>query len=457
MQEITDGNIATDQLTAETRYMTIDEVESLLEQDIIGRLKDDRDFDLLIYESMIENNLLSGTDILKLLYEQEVLSKTDPDYPLLMDGEMTDWEFVRRKIRNLEITPAQLALDPCSGSTVVIDPQNGQVLACVSYPGYDNNYLANQMDPDYYRKLSQDLSLPMFNRAVGQLTAPGSTFKPVTVAAGLNEGVIRQDTSLICDGVFDKVSPPLRCWNRAGHGLISSSNDALKNSCNDYLCDITYSYGSRGSGEFSEKEGLKFLQTYSSMFDLDKNTGIELGEAAPHVTDAYAIPSSIGQGTHNYTTSQIARYTGTLANHGISYKLTLIRHISDWDGNILSDFTPRVQSRVDLPESIWANIELGMTDLAASNATLKNLGIQAAGKTGTAEESKKKPNHGWFIGYAPCDRPQIAMAVRIANGYSSGNVVGVGKNIFNYYFGLEDKEKIITGTASQVSNNVRTD
>lgn len=85
----------------------------------------------------------------------------------------------------MQITPAQLALDPCSASAVVIQKDSGKVSACVSYPGYNNNLLANQMDTDYYNKLLNDKSLPLYNRASMQLTAPGSTFKPVTIIAGL--------------------------------------------------------------------------------------------------------------------------------------------------------------------------------------------------------------------------------------------------------------------------------
>lgn len=455
--QIENGFLASDWLKTDEKYMGKQEIENQLEQKIMEELLEDEQFDLLIYEQMVRNQVLSGYTVLKLLYEQGILSKEDPDYPALLSETLTEWEFVRRKLRNLEITPARLALNPCSGSAVVIDPQNGQVLACVSYPGYDNNRLANQAEGGYYRQLSQDLSLPMFNRATSQLTAPGSTFKPVTVAAGLKEGVITTDTSIICDGVFDKVKPVLRCWNRAGHGPIESSAKALQNSCNDYLCDITYRLGMQENGEFSEEQGLSMLQKYAALFDLDKNTGIELGEAKPQVTDRYAIPSSIGQGTHNYTTTQIARYAGILANHGTSYDLSLLYRVTDWEGNLLMDFAPKVQSQVELPEFIWQDIETGMTDLAASNATLKVLEVSTAGKTGTAEESKKRPNHGWFIGYAPVETPQIAVAVRVANGYSSGNVVGVGRDIFNYYFGLLPKEKILTGRASEVSNNVRTD
>uniref|UniRef100_UPI0028A8395B penicillin-binding transpeptidase domain-containing protein n=1 Tax=Lacrimispora sp. TaxID=2719234 RepID=UPI0028A8395B len=285
----------------------------------------------------------------------------------------------------------------------------------------------------------------------------GSTFKPVTVIAGLNEGAISTDTSIVCTGVFDKVQPPLRCWKRSGHGPILSSSDALKNSCNVYLSEITYRLGTGEDGLFSEEKGLNKLREYAGLLDLDKKTGIEIGEAEPHVTDRFAIPSSIGQGTHNYTTTQIARYTSILANHGNSYDLSLIYKVTDSDDNTIQSFTPALQSNVSIPDYIWNDVAKGMNELVKTNATLKDLKVNAAGKTGTAEESKSRPNHGLFIGYAPFEDPQIAVTVRVANGYSSGNVVGVGKEIFNYYFHLEDPADILTGTASGVSNNLRTD
>lgn len=454
---IANGDIDLNQMENHEKYTEIQDAERLVEESILNKLKQNDEFDITIYQAMIEEGSLSGQVTELLLYEQGVLSKDDPDYAPLVNGQLSPWQFIRKKIKNLEITPAQLALDPCSGSAVVVNPQDGQVLACVSYPGYDNNRLANQMDTEYYRGLESDLSLPLFNRATSQLTAPGSTFKPVTVIAGLNEGVIQTDTSIVCTGIFDKIEPPLRCWKRNGHGIISSSADALKNSCNVYLSEITYRLGTDDTGNFSESKGLNTLRKYADLLDLDKNTGIEIGESKPHVTDQYAIPSSIGQGTHNYTTTQMARYTATLANHGRSYELSLINKITDGDGTIIHSFEPDLKSTVSLPEFIWNDVAKGMNELAHSNTTLKDLKIEAAGKTGTAEEAKNKPNHGLFIGYAPLNDPQIALTVRIANGYSSGNVVGVGKGIFNYYFHLEDPANILTGTASGVSNNLRTD
>ena len=454
---IAKGDMDLNQIENHEKYTEIQDAERLVEDSILNELKQNEAFDLRIYQAMIDEGSLSGQVTELLLYEQGILSKDDPDYIPLVNGQLSSWQFIRKKIKNLEITPAQLALDPCSGSAVVVNPQNGQVLACVSYPGYDNNRLANQMDTDYYQGLETDLSLPLFNRATSQLTAPGSTFKPVTVIAGLNEGVIQTDTSIVCKGIFDKIEPPLRCWKRSGHGIISSSADALKNSCNVYLSEITYRLGTDDTGNFSESKGLNTLRKYADLLDLDKNTGIEIGESKPHVTDQYAIPSSIGQGTHNYTTTQIARYTATLANHGKSYELSLVDKITKGDGTVIRSFEPNTESTVTLPDFIWSDVAKGMNELAHSNATLKDLKIEAAGKTGTAEEAKNKPNHGLFIGYAPLNNPQIALTVRIANGYSSGNVVGVGKGIFNYYFHLEDPASILTGTASGVSNNLRTD
>ena len=93
---------------------------------------------------------------------------------------MSAYNFMYEKIRNIEITPAQLALDPCSGSVVITDPETGQVRAMVSYPSYDNNRLANGIDSDYYASLNSDKSSPMLNRATQTRTAPGSTFKPVS-------------------------------------------------------------------------------------------------------------------------------------------------------------------------------------------------------------------------------------------------------------------------------------
>ena len=372
-----------------------------------------------------------------------------------MSNAKEPFAFIKEKIEHLELTPGQLALDPCSASAVVVQPETGKVLALVSYPGYDNSRLANQMDSAYYQKLLKDKSLPLYNRATQQLTAPGSTFKPVTIAAGLQEGVIGADSSVFCDGVFDKVEPSLKCWKHSGHGTVANAPEALQFSCNDYMCEIAYQMGTAKNPEYADSLALKRLREYSELFCLDKKSGIEIAESKPHVTDAYGIPSAIGQGTHNYATIQLARYVSAIASKGNVFSLSLIEGETD----VAGEFAPKetvIEEKIELPDSVWHTVQSGMLKFAENNAVLKDMKIDVAGKTGTAQEAKNRPDHALFIGYAPAEQPQITMAVRIANGYGSSNATAVGKNILNYYFGLESQDKIITGEASQALNT-RTD
>jgi penicillin-binding protein 2 len=454
---INQGWIDISEIPSSKTYLDTDEVIKLVKENIMINLQSDREFCKKIYYFMLKNGNLSGYEICRILCEQGVLPEKGEDYQKLLKGEINAYQFIIRKIQKLEITPAQLALDPCSGSAVIVDPKTGHILACVSYPGYNNNRLVNQMDSSYFNELLNNRSLPLYNRATQQLTAPGSTFKPITAVAGLSEHVITSGTQVFCDGVFDKVETALHCWNRTGHGEIMSISDALKNSCNDYFCEISYRLGLKENNNYSENQALERLQTYAELFDLDKKSGIELTESKPQITNKYAIPSSIGQGTHNYTTVQLARYVTTLADRGTSFQLSILDKVANPDGTIIEEFKPKIQSQVDLPESIWNDIQKGMQQVVENNNNLKDLKIDAAGKTGTAEEVRNRPNHGLFIGYVPINEPQITIAVRIANGYSSGNAAAVAKDVFNYYFDLEEKSTILTGTASESAGNQHND
>lgn len=416
-----------EKLDAEEAYLQQEEVYQLTAEHILDWLSRQYEFDKLIYEYMVRKDEITPAEVCMLLYEQGILEREE-DFELWQRGAISTYELIVRKIEKSEITPADLALDPCSGSAIVTDTKTGKVLACVSYPGYDNNRLANQMDVDYYYKMYYNKSLPLYNRATQQLSAPGSTFKPITVIAGMEEGVIDFSTSVMCDGVFDKVTPSLRCWNHAGHGMVTNAADALRHSCNDYLCEISYRLGMKGNTQFSDQQALQTIQTYASMFDLDKKTGIELTESSPQVTDQYAIPSAIGQGTNNFATVQLGRYTNTLANRGISYQLSLIERIAD------EKQEAKIESEIELSETIWNSVQEGMEKYAKSTGTFDGFPIAVAGKSGTAQEVKTRPDHGLFIGYAPAENPEISVAVRIVNGYTAGSAVNCSKDIFEAYF-----------------------
>lgn len=428
---IAEGWVRDEIFTGENDYLTQEEMYESVVDYIMDTLREDSDFDELVYEHMVMKDVISPGEICQLLYDQEILTKKDDIYRAWKEGEMSAYAFIRAKIESLEITPADLALDPCSGSAVVTDTDTGEVLACVSYPGYDNNRLANEMDRDYYASLSQNASLPLYNRATQQLSAPGSTFKPVTVIAGLEEGVIEPDTAVVCDGIFDKVSPSLRCWNHAGHGKVPSASLALRHSCNDYLCEISYRLGMKGNKEFSDSQALSCLQSYAGLFHLDEKSGVELTESSPQVTDAYAIPSAIGQGTNNYATVQLGRYVNTIANEGDCYKLTLIRGIGQEEAaaNVSEETAAQPESHIELSESTWNSVHRGMEMYIESTGIFKGFELPVAGKSGTAQESRLRPDHGLFIGYAPADTPEVSLAVRIVNGYTSENAVACGREI----------------------------
>ena len=452
---IENGWIAAGFIDSEQGYFTTDEMFVLLIENIEKKIADDNEFEKILFKWLLFEDRIKGSDICRLLYDQQILSVADDDYEKLVSGQIDAFSFMKKKIEQLEITPAQLALDPCSASAVVVQQETGKILALVSYPGYDNNRLANQMDSAYYNRLLNDKALPLYNRATQQLTAPGSTFKPITVIAGLQERVISPDSSVLCDGVFDKVFPNLKCWKHTGHGNVINAPTALQYSCNDYLCDIAYRLGTINGMEYTDNAALESLQEYSKLFYLDKKSGVEIAESQPHVTDAYGIPSAIGQGTHNYATVQLVRYVNTIASRGNVFQLSLVKGIADTNGNFVEN-NAVLENKVELPDSVWDTVSSGMVQFAQNNSVLRDMEISIAGKTGTAQESKSRPDHALFVGYAPAETPEITIAVRIANGYGSSNSTAVGKDIFNYYFGLENQEKIVTGEASQAFNT-RTD
>lgn len=443
-------------ISPEGDYLDSSEVYQSLTDYIIDYLKTDLQFSKLLYKYMLHEDTISGQELCLVLYEQGVLSKEDDAYEGLASGATSAYDFMINKIWKLEIEPAQLALMPCSASAVITDVNTGEVLACVSYPGYDNNRLANNMDTEYYTSLSLDQSSPFFNKATQQTTAPGSTLKPLSTIAGMMEGVIDDGTYIECTGKFDLVEPPINCWNLNGHGSLDIRT-AIEESCNTYFNMVGYMLGQKDDGQFSETQSLATLQKYATLMGLDKKTGIELTEATPHVSDQFAVPSYIGQGTHLYTTSELARYASVLANSGTVYKQTLLDQVKDSKGEVIQEYEPQVENILDVPQNVWNDIHDGMYRVVQTHEQFNGLGIEVAGKTGTAEIDIYHPNHGLFLGYAPASEPKYAIAVRIANGYSSGNACLAANDIFKYIFKLADEETILTGIASSDTSNTSND
>lgn len=452
---ISSGFITMGDAGPEGTYTTLSDNVSYLNTWIFTRLSEDGGFERLLYRLMIDRGLISGEQICRILLEQGALSDQGTDYEDLGNGTVSAYRFMREKIRNLELTPAQLALDPSTASSVVVDPNTGQVLACVTYPGYDNNRLANEVDSGYYNRLLNDASLPLYNNATQQRTAPGSTFKPVTVAAGLTEQIVTRDTVIEDLGIFELITPSPRCWiypSGATHGEINVV-EAIRDSCNYFFYTMGYEL-SLQDGVYQESKGTQTLRHYTELFGFNENSGIEISESTPQMADEFPVTASIGQSNHNYTTTQLARYAAALANKGTLFELSLIQGIQEGAAGQIRETGVKGSRRLEeIVPSAWDTIAEGMHLAAQNNRVLSRLPISAAGKTGTAQQNRTRPNHALFIGYAPYEQPEIAVATRIAYGYSSSNAVEVTADIFRYYFGVEDAGQLLTGQAEVPENS----
>lgn len=430
-----------DMLEIESSYYDTDEIYDVLCKYIVKCLTEDTEFDDEIIKSMVQSAEISGDEVINLLYEQGVLDATnDKEYGEYKRGGYGAYEFFIKKIQNLDITPAMLALDTCSGALIVTDVKTGDVLAMVSYPSYDNNYLTNEINADYYNSLINDRTRPLYNRATQLRTAPGSTFKVLSSVAGFSEGVITAETPYLCYDVFDKITPSPNCWYRYGHGYLTVQQ-AIGHSCNMFFYNVGYNLAIDENGYYSDSYGLERLAKYAHEFGLDTTSGVEIPEISPTVSNRDAVRSAIGQGTNNYAPIQLARYATTVANSGTCYNLTLIDKVTDYEGNLVLDNKATVYNTIDLSETNWNTIHAGMKDVISSNNDLlRRLNVSVAGKTGTAQESETKANHALFISYAPYEAPEVAITCVIQNGYWSGNAREAAGFVYAY---LYDPEKLI--------------
>lgn len=416
------------------QYTSLDEAYNELVNYIFDVLETDADFHKKLYKYMIENGNISGRQVCMMLFEQGFL-QGDDDYQALSSGRISAYDFMSSCISSKRITPAQLALQPCSGSCVITDPNNGNVLALVSYPSYDNNRMSGTIDADYYKQLNNDKSNPLYNWATQAQNAPGSTYKVCTSIMALDMGIINPSTSFYCSGTFDKITPSPRCWVRSGHGT-ETVTTAIRDSCNLFFYNVGYNLA-LSNGLFDNTYATSVMQKYAEELGLATMSGIEIAEKAPSASNIDAVYSAIGQGNHAYSTLNLARYVTTVANSGTCYNLTLIDKITDNNGNLIRDNSADVANVMNISQSIWDTVHYGMNLVVNTYSALSKVNLNFAAKSGTAQENKKEPDHAMMISYAPYDNPQIAMAVSIPHGYSGSQASELTAKVLNLYFGLE--------------------
>ena len=435
-------------LDVDRKYSDSSEIYDAVVQYTLEHLVNNTEFTKKIYKYMIAQNLISGRQVCLILWDQNLIKVPKERVDALRSGAISSYDFVLTGIQELEITPAMLALDPCCGSVVVTDVNTGDVLALVSYPSYDNNRLANSADTSYLAKLNNDYSRPLWNYATQYRSAPGSTFKPVSAVAGLMEGVIDLSSPILCTGVFDKLTGiQHKCWiYPGGHGSLNVTG-GIQHSCNCFFYEVGYRLAKDENNVYDADLGVERIAKYADWFGLSEKSGVEIYEADPNVSGVYPVPSAIGQGEHAYTTIGLNRYITAVANSGTVYNLTLLDYVMDSKGNLVFDNHAEIRNQIDIPGEYWNAIHTGLKRVVEAKTYFNEVPVTVAGKTGTAQESKKRANHALFIGYAPYETPQISVSTKIMHGYSSDFAAQLTKDVMAYYFGSEGRNDMITGEA----------
>ena len=445
--------------SSEVKYSDTDEIYNKLVEHIYNSLPTDTGFSKKIYYYLIYSGSISGNQVCMLLYDQNVLEYDEAAYTALRSGSSA-FEFIREQIKQIKITPAQLALDPCSGSLVVTDTNSGDVLALVPYPSYDNNKLSGSVDAVYWKQLNSDLSLPLYNRATQTRTAPGSTFKMLSAITGLEEGYLTPGRTITDLGEFKKITPSPKCWRYPGnHGSINVSQ-ALEHSCNYFFYEVGYELSIDEHGGFSSDLGLSKLKKYGVQLGLTTKSGVEIEENEPLFSTDNSVRSAIGQGSNSFANIQLARYVNTVANSGHNYQLTLLNKVIDTDGNLIKQYEPTLTNTTNFSQSTWDAVHYGMRLVitgGTAKGTFNGFQINVAGKSGTAQENKLRSNHSVFVAYAPYENPEIALSVLIPNGESSGYTAEVVRDTIKYYYGLTTDEELYGGIASIPTSGVTND
>ncbi|SFG08287.1 penicillin-binding transpeptidase domain-containing protein [Oribacterium sp. WCC10] len=442
----------TSKLELSDDYYDTENIYKLFVQLLIEHLNNDPEFDKVLYKYAIADKTIPGYTLLMALFEQGVLKEDPESYQRLATGdEHFAYTFLISKVRKIELTPAQLALDPCNGSVVVTDVKTGKVRALVTYPGFDNNRIT---EADYLKKCNADLSLPLLNGATQTQLAPGSTFKPLTSIAALQEGVLNLYTVIDCTGVYEEVTPHIKCWIYPQRHGRENVIDGIKNSCNFFFAAVGHMLSTDENGNYNQALGLERIQKYASLFGLDSLSGVEIDEAMPRISDYDPERSAMGQGNHAYNDVQLARYITAVANNGTVFDLSVLDKITAPDGTVVRTIEPKVVRQLDFSELTWNAVHRGLREMiteGVAKRVFQGQDIPIAGKTGTAQEREDRGNHAVFVSYAPYAAPEISVTVNIPYGYSSGNAANLANNVYNYCYGKDSLDAILSRDASYIS------
>lgn len=370
---ITQHWIDISQLNVDEKYADSTEVYDALCKYILKNIKTDTEFSKIIYQYMITRGEISPRQLCLILFDQGVLDYDDATVNKLKNGSLSPRDFLMKKIYNIEITPAQLALEPCTGSCVVTDEKTGEIRAMVSYPGYDSNKLANGVDSEYFASLQHDKSFPLLNYATQQMTAPGSTFKLCSATAGLAENVTNTSEQIRCTGIYNDISNKPKCWIYPGSHGLDNISEAIRDSCNIFFYTVGNRLAQKKTGSYNDENGIALIQKYAHIYGLDEKTGLEIAESKSKVATEYPVMAAIGQSNNVYTTVALSRYVTAVAS-GKKYNYQLMNKIVDADGKTVKKYKADYEDISDtLTSSQWDAIHSGMREVVSTMNYFRDL------------------------------------------------------------------------------------
>ena len=340
------------------------------------------------------------------------------------------------------------------GAAAVVKVGTGEILALGNYPTYD---LSTYRQPEVYAELVNNPANPFQNRATSSAYAPGSTFKPLTALAALEEGAVTLTEKINDPGVWYypemiEGTEPFKayCWKRSGHGKLNITQ-AITNSCNVFFYEMGY------------RLGIDALDKYAKAFGLGESTGIEIGdnpgmlagreerEAAGGVWyGGETTQAAIGQSDNLFTPLQLANYIATLVSGGKHCQAHLLKAVKTYDNaEVVALGNTQPVNTVQFSDSTLQAIKEGMLGYTQPGgmvySAFKDCIVKAGAKTGTAQLGGGKKNNGMFVCFAPYDDPEIAVAIAIEQGDAGAALASTAVTILNDYFSTDEVGTTILG------------
>jgi len=339
---------------------------------------------------------------------------------------------------------AEEMLEGKAGSVVAMEPSTGRILIMASSPSFNQNAFVDGLTQKEWNDLVSNPMKPMINKALQAEYPPASTYKVVTAMAGLEEGVIDEETAISCNGYYKYGNRVYRCWKRGGHGTMNVV-DALAESCDVYFYQV------------GQKLGVDHLAWYANACGLGSVTGIQLeNEKAGLVPTSawkkrrFGVPwqggetlsIAIGQGYNLATPLQMAVLTSAIATDGVIMRPIILKSIETVKGEKIRTWKAKTIGRLPVSKATLDMIKRGLWNVVNTQkgtATLVKLeNVEISGKTGTAQVVSRKDDdfaddedipdalkpHGWFVAYAPSENPKIALAVFVEHGEHGSTACG---------------------------------